>query len=676
MILLKKIQLINFLSHEKTEINFKENERILIDGASGAGKSSIFDALIWCLYAQGRSENRSLINKRAKKAFVILELKRDEDTIIITRSVTSAGKHTVDIAIQSDDGAKTAIPVSGIRESQEWIDKELIGASYLLFINSVAYVQGNSESFVAQTAPKRKELLLEIVKAEDYRKYYEIARRTLQNLENDGNLIQGQLVALEGLVGPLEARIERKDMHIEEISVNTARLAEINPKMIELRDLIARRESAGHVVDTLSNSINTTKQEEIAIEKKLQVKRNKIKELGTLEDLYSNKSVVEKELVDIRKIKFLIDEKMATTPVSTQPDLQIARRKEFIETLKEKPICPSGDECPYFSQTTKAIETNQSEIEAFEIILEKEERAFRKWQEEMDELPDLELQKTKVFDREKKLRKMIMDIQEVESLNEEIPLLEEELSTKVIQISKLSKQKEEIEGGFDQEESNRINRDLHDVILQEKETNANITRAKAILESIAEGEIELKETKAKIATLKTKDLKTLQDKAKKVGLVKDAFGSKGIETLVIDYLLPKLEDRVNEVLARLSDFRVRLDTQRKSADGEGTVEGLFITILNEANEEMAFENYSGGEKLKISVAISEALATLQKVGFRLFDETFLSLDENSTESFVRVLAILQHNFDQILCISHLTPIKDMFEKKMIINKHHGISKIS
>jgi exonuclease SbcC len=153
-----------------------------------------------------------------------------------------------------------------------------------------------------------------------------------------------------------------------------------------------------------------------------------------------------------------------------------------------------------------------------------------------------------------------------------------------------------------------------------------------------------------------------------------AFNSKGgIETMVIDYLLPKLEDKINDILSKLSEFRVRLDTQKKSADGESIIEGLFITILNTSNEELPFEAYSGGEKLKISVAISEALATLQKVGFRLFDETFIGLDENSTESFAEVLDGLQKNFGQVLCISHLIQIKELFDKKIILTKNNNTS---
>ena len=209
---------------------------------------------------------------------------------------------------------------------------------------------------------------------------------------------------------------------------------------------------------------------------------------------------------------------------------------------------------------------------------------------------------------------------------------------------------------------------------KEKESiyNENFTRATIELEHIANDEVNVIDMKSKI-DYTNKELSLIEDKIKKVTMAKEAFGPKGVKTLVIDYLLPKLEDNINNILSKLSDFRVRLDTQRKSADGDSIVEGLFITIINEMNEEMPFEAYSGGEKLKISVAISESLAALQKVNFRIFDEVFIGLDENSTEGFSAVLQNLQGNFSQVLCVSHLLQIKELFDKKINIVKNNNKS---
>jgi DNA repair exonuclease SbcCD ATPase subunit len=91
---------------------------------------------------------------------------------------------------------------------------------------------------------------------------------------------------------------------------------------------------------------------------------------------------------------------------------------------------------------------------------------------------------------------------------------------------------------------------------------------------------------------------------------------------------------------------------------------------------MNFDNLSGGERVKVSVAITEALGSLQKCGFRLCDEFVTALDQNSLEGFMDSVEHLQKNYPQLLMISHIQEIKDLFEKTLTIKKHNGISIIS
>jgi len=92
-------------------------------------------------------------------------------------------------------------------------------------------------------------------------------------------------------------------------------------------------------------------------------------------------------------------------------------------------------------------------------------------------------------------------------------------------------------------------------------------------------------------------------------------------------------------------------------------------------QEFDFDNFSGGEKLKIIVAISEALADIQKVNFRVMDEIWIGLDEESTERFADVMDTIQKRFGQLLCISHLRNIKDIFDDKITVVKTNGTSRL-
>jgi DNA repair exonuclease SbcCD ATPase subunit len=690
MILLRKIQLNNFLSHEKTEISFTDGEKALIDGASGAGKSALFDAILWCLYGQGRADNRSLVRKGAKKGSVCLELtsRRDdpgEETIIVTRSITTNGKHILEVAFEQPDGSRKPLPVSGLKELQAWIDKDLIGASYLLFVNSVAYVQGNTDSFVSQTAPKRKELLLEIVKAEDYGKYYDQARDALQELQNALNLASGRLAELnihrDDLLGRLGDRVAPQAV----LEDSRKTLEDLEPSISESEEKKASLLSAVKVTKVLDDALKTAQNDldsaENELSRKAFVVSNKPQNLwitSRYPDMVGNIEKVAQKLDEMKKgVGSAIendtkrDEFYSRKPSPIDRSEEIRRLEDESTFLKEHGPCPAGDKCPYYSKAASEMLTNMTKITELQTKTYNEGLALAKWSIEESSLPP-----------EADMKTLMDEIHGIEiylshlKIQEEVSVMEKDVAEKRARMQNIMKKRENAGMLTSQEDINEVTAILELKYRKRDAYKEGIVRSQAALESIDSTEKEIKAVDERLKTIRNKDIPEICEKIRKVSLMKDAFGSKGIETIVIDYLLPKLEDRINDVLSKLSDFRVRLDTQRKSTDGENTIEGLFITILNEMGEEMPFESYSGGEKLKISVSISEALATLQHVGFRLFDETFLGLDENSTESFAGVLQDLQKNFNQVLCISHLLQIKELFDKKLFVTKNNNISYVA
>jgi len=196
---------------------------------------------------------------------------------------------------------------------------------------------------------------------------------------------------------------------------------------------------------------------------------------------------------------------------------------------------------------------------------------------------------------------------------------------------------------------------------------SNLTLAKDAMCRVEKNKKEVE----KLGTDNTK----LKEDIESLELLKEAFGTNGVKAIVIDYVIPQLEDKINNILSKLSDFRIKLDTQKSGVGKDTVLEGLFIEVINGQGEQLQFENYSGGERIKIIAAISEALAEIQRIGFRVLDEMFIGLDSDSIEGFTKVMLELQERFSQMICISHLREIKDIFENRIVIVKTNGNSTI-
>jgi exonuclease SbcC len=352
-------------------------------------------------------------------------------------------------------------------------------------------------------------------------------------------------------------------------------------------------------------------------------------------------------------------------------------------------VCPAGEKCPYGGNTQKHIAGWEEKIVAHEDEIEKYLTLYKKWEADMAQLPaaidkdkilkEIRSIEAEINEQKNSLRQVAfvkMELESLASIEAEIVELNKSLEEKGKQIETLRKERIVDLACLDAERVKLVDHELYQMIMSEKLANEKLTRATVALETLKRDTAQYNlGTDRQIAL--EKEMNILKDNVRKLQLVKDAFGSKGgIQTIIIDYVLPRLEEKINVILGKLSDFKVRLDTQKATADGDGVVEGLWITIVNEVGQEMSYENYSGGEKVRISIAIAEALASLsKKVGFRLLDEAVMSLSAEMTEQFVEVLGEMLNQYPQILAISHLPEVQEVFDHQLKVHKNNGVSHV-
>ena len=659
MIILKQIKINDFLSHKDTTISLEKGDRLLLDGESGSGKSSIIEALLWCLYGRGRVDNRSLIRRGADEAIVSVVLYDDEKELSyqIIRHVTNEGKHTVNVLSGQDSFDE--IGTGGITDTNAYIIREILGASYELFINSVVFPQDNVESFVTASSIHRKELLLEILKTESIKEYFDRTKELIDKKETN-------VIKMTGEISSSTAMIESNENKMGEIQPAYDKLAEFNISLQTVKDdyAVARVNK-----DATDAAYEAVKEDEV----KLSALKRGVRSLPDVpnpEELLSQCQGIIKDELNVRAeytAAVAHNEEIGKMEVERGHNrndyrlgIQVLERQ--LASLVDGVLpCPAGDECPHALLVEPEIAELKKEISARQEDQRQQELAMKEWDKKFAEFgPRVET--AALFDRMSKIdnahnqisglnaiieqRKVQEEIRGLEQALIDAPTVAEVDTARevfmelIVLVSKLESKIAEVRGEINYLERKR------------EETKTLTEQIKSSTKKIAED---------------NEEIEILDE-------LKEALGTKGIPAVALDLLLPDLEDRINEILGMLSEFRITLSTQKQGA-GDNMIEGLFVTVKNEMGEEFDFNSYSGGERVRISVAISEALATMSNVGFRIMDETVQALDENMVENFVAVLTEIQSRYPQTICISHLLPVKDMFDNRLMVNKLDGVSSV-
>ncbi len=163
-----------------------------------------------------------------------------------------------------------------------------------------------------------------------------------------------------------------------------------------------------------------------------------------------------------------------------------------------------------------------------------------------------------------------------------------------------------------------------------------------------------------------------------------AFGKRGIQSLMIENILPELEAQTNRVLARLSDHQLHVQfvTQKARKTGKGKFIETLDIFIADSQGTRPYETYSGGEAFRVNFAIRLALAKLlaQQSGTALqmliIDEGFGTQDEQGCDRLITAINAIAPEFACILTITHMNFFKEAFPTRIEVTKTSTGSQIS
>lgn len=191
---------------------------------------------------------------------------------------------------------------------------------------------------------------------------------------------------------------------------------------------------------------------------------------------------------------------------------------------------------------------------------------------------------------------------------------------------------------------------------------------KAKLDTIAEAEQQTAELRKEVESIAS----ALDDYTTLV----QAFGIDGIQYMIIRGVVPEIMRQSNEILASMTGGRMAVDirTEREQKSTKQIVNSLEVWINTIDGGTREYGNYSGGEQVKIALAVTLGLADVKarragvQLGMLFIDEPPF-LDASGTDTYADALLSMAHRHPDmsILAISHDPTMKARFSQNIIVS---------
>jgi len=638
----QKMEVENFLSITKGSVVLKDQGLVLIEGvnmddssaaSNGAGKSSIVDAISWCLFgvtARGAKADAVINIQAGKNTSVRLRLEIDGESYVIVRGrkhpslknrvkvyrinpgATRAGEDYEDLTLGTDDATNRLI-------------ETLLGCNEQVFNASIYMGQDRMVDLPSLTDRELKTLIEESLGLSVMDDAHAIAK------SNES---------------------EARD-HLREVT------DEIRDSQSKLESLRKENEFIDDQIDrSLSDLREITRQEEQAKEALQEAQRaQKILEPMRVH-LTRQRSANDAELSGMNRVLDEIKSKVTrirerlTVAEVTKDNLE----KERIAALKALKNADKATTCPTCGAEQSA---DPDHIEKIKINLQNKVDQIKAKIKENEDLikrgVDLHhTWKEKVTHHEGLIRDKKQDHE-----NWEKKFLDD-MAKKV-----------ESGGAASLNVAQR-----HLDFIQKMRQNRRETHER--LEESSAGVIrEILRVGTRLDELKIDEQKA-EDRLRVATNVTHALSRKGFRGEVLDQITPYLNARTQHYLSELTDGNISATWETITTNAAGDyVESFRIDVKHQSGVS-SFKNLSGGEKRKVrlatSLALQDLVATRAVKPIKLFvaDEIDDAIDSNGLELLMGLLDRKGRDMGTVLVISH-NDLKDYVRNTLTVTKQDGAS---
>ena len=674
----KEFHFSNMFSYgEDNKVRFDKAQGIIgIFAPNASGKSSLFDALCFCIYdkTSRTTSSKNILNNRKDKFYCKFNFEIDGIQYFIERTAKWTRRGTnlkVDVNFWKEDaGVLESLNGEQRRETNKNIEKYL--GKFEDFVLTTLSLQGNNTLFIDKSQSERKETLSQFIGVDIFDKLYQQASE--QNRDNATLIRKFKSDDFTTKLAEIDTKLkgEKSAYKLLEIQQDKCKKEEekLNKQIIKLNEKIVNLNAdSGVSIEELEKRLrilekkkdDTTKQKD-SIQDRISHREELQLELEEILDKF-DEEVLENSIgiLKIKKIK-LSDVESDIEKVNIKLE-SLYDRKDHLDSHKY------NEECDVCMENSKSILDTKEKVESEIQEKESELQSLRK--EKLD--INVEIDSLKGYEKEWKNFK---EAQEKEDkIDRELSGLINKLSTTETEeykyITQFGQQEQLVKEYYKNEKQIKKNKEIRDEIVNVRSDWDVIKQDiknnnKDILQ--LNGKISALQNQKEIIEDRIQEVKNLEAQSKLYDFYLNALSRDGVSYELIEKALPMLEGEVNNILGQIVEFGMQLEIDGKNINA----------YLVYGDQRWSLEMCSGMERFISGLAIRVALinvCNLPRPNFLVIDEGFGTLDSENLQSLFMLFTYLKTQFDFVMVISHIDSMRDVVDDLVEIKKEKGFSNV-
>lgn len=256
------------------KVTYTDGELVLLQGVSGAGKSTILALPSLLLYGKIdklKNSKSSIANRTNKNGWIKGEITKGQSTYIIERTFSP---NSVTVWKNGDN-----IENYGSKDAQDYIDNEIVDLPLLAFNNMISISMKRFKSFLTMSTPDRKQIIDRVFNLEVINIAYEKIKkdaRELGALINNNNTALFQLQQTQNQAIQELKKIQENSLTDEmkaELEANIKQIEEAQEKIKKLSDIYNQESQKQQACNT---SIYQLKQQQFEVNSEIRSINDKI----------------------------------------------------------------------------------------------------------------------------------------------------------------------------------------------------------------------------------------------------------------------------------------------------------------------------------------------------------------------------------------------------------------